>query len=215
MDDFFNQSENSMTRIGDQAPAFRSVTTQGTIYFPADYFGKWVILFSYPTDFIPESTSGLMPFANMQDDFKALNCELIGLPVARSSFIKEKMEDKGVKDMIIKFPLIEDIAFDVARKYGIIQQDNRNPKAGRTVFFIDPECMIRALIQYPISLDLNFDELKRVIIALQTENEAISLPAKSSVLTKKLMDAKKESKKYNDWLFCTRELSEEKVMNIN
>jgi len=50
MDDFFDQSENSMLRIGDQAPAFRSVTSQGTIYFPADYFGKWVILLGYSTD---------------------------------------------------------------------------------------------------------------------------------------------------------------------
>lgn len=215
MDDFLSQSENSMPRIGDYAPVFRAVTTQGTIYFPADYFGKWVILFSYPTDFITESTSGFMTFANMQGDFKALNCELIGLPVARSSAIKVKMEDKGVKDVIIKFPLIEDIAFDVAKKYGIIQSDKRNPKAVRAVFFIDPECMIRALIHYPISLDLNFEELKRVIVTLQRENEAISLPAKSSVITKKLTDAKNEGKNYNEWLFCTRELSEEKVVNVN
>lgn len=215
MDDFFDQSENSMPRIGDQAPAFRSVTTQGTIYFPADYFGKWVILFSYTNDFTPESTSGFMTFVKMHGDFKALNCELIGLPVAKSSSNKEKIEDKGMKDVIIKFPLIEDIAFDVARKYGITQPDKRNEKAVRAVFFIDPECMIRAIIYYPIFIGLNFDEMKRVIVALQTENEAISLPAKSSVITKKLMDAKKESKKYNEWLFCTRELSEEKVMNIN
>jgi peroxiredoxin 2/4 len=52
MDGFFNLGKNSIPRIGDLAPAFRSVTTQGTIYFPADYFGKWVILFCYPGDFL-------------------------------------------------------------------------------------------------------------------------------------------------------------------
>ena len=72
MDDFFNQSENSMPRIGDQAPAFRSVTKQGTIYFPADYFGKWVILFSYS----PEATSEFKNLSAVQNDFKALNCEV-------------------------------------------------------------------------------------------------------------------------------------------
>ena len=215
MDDFFDQSENSMPRIGDQAPAFRSVTTQGTIYFPADYCGKWVILFSYPTDFTSVSTSEFMAFATMHDNFKALNCELIGLPVAGLRSTNEKTEYKGMIAAKVKFPLIENNPTEVAWKYGIIQPDKSNTTAVRAVFIIDPECMIRALIHYPISLDLNFDELKRVIVALQTEDAAISLPAKSSVITKKLMDAKKESKKYNEWLFCTRELSEEKVMNVN
>jgi len=221
MDDFFDQSENSMPRIGDQAPAFRSVTTQGTIYFPSDYFGKWVILFSYPTDFTSVSTSEFMAFATMHDDFKALNCELIGLPIDRLrrqiaglSSIKEKIENKGTKDVEIKFPLIEDISIQVARKYGMIQPEKDNSKAVRAVFFIDPQCMIRAIIYYPLSLGLNFEELRRVIVALQTEDEAISLPAKSNGIAKEHMEAKAKGKRYSE-CFCTRELSLEKVMNVN
>ena len=178
MDDFFDQSENSKPRIGNQAPAFRSVTTRGTIYFPADYFGKWVILFSYLTDFTPVSTTEFRTFATMHDDFKALNCELIGLPIGGLNSIKKKIEYKGLKNVEIKFPLIEDITTEVARKYGMIRPDKSNTTAVRAIFIIDPECMIRAIIYYPLSLGLNFEEPKRVIVALQTEDTtSIAIPA--------------------------------------
>jgi len=214
-DDFFDQSENSTPRIGDQAPAFRSVTTQGTIYFPADYFGKWVILFSYPSDFTPVSNSEFMALAKLHNNFKAINCELIGLPVSGLSFIKEKIEYKGTKDIEIKFPLIEDITIQVARKYGMIQPDKNNTTAIRAVFFIDPKCMIRAIIYYPQSLGLNFEEMKRVIVTLQTENKAILHPAKSYDIAKELLETKKVAKKCYEWSFCTKELPEEKMVNVN
>lgn len=215
MDDFFDQSENSMPHIGNKAPAFRSVTTQGTIYFPADYFGKWVILFSYLTDFTLVSTSEFMAFETMQDDLKALNCELIGLPIDGLNSIKKKIEYKGLKNVEIKFPLIEDITTEVARKYGMIRPDKSNTTAVRAVFFIDPKCMIRAIMYYPLSLSLNFEELKWVIAALQTEDETISPQAKSYGIAKERIESKKEGKKCYEWSFCTKELPEEKVMNIN
>lgn len=218
LDNFFDQSENSMPRIGDQAPAFRSVTAQGTIYFPADYFGKWVILFSYPSASNPVLTSEFNEFASMYDGFKALNCDLIGLPVdsphnrmAEFSSIEEMIEYKGIKNVEIKFPLIEDIAMDVARKYGMIKID----ESKRAVFFIDPECNIRAISYYPLSLGLNVDELKRVIEVLQTEDETISPQAKSYGIAKERVETKKEGKQCYEWSFCTKELSEEKVVNIN
>ncbi len=72
----------AMPRIGDNAPAFKAVTTQGEVNFPSDYKGKWVILFSHPADFTPPvCTSEFMTFANMEAEFKELNCELIGLSI--------------------------------------------------------------------------------------------------------------------------------------
>ena len=52
-----NQTVTRMPLIGDDAPAFEAVTTQGTIHFPEDYRGKWVILFSPPADFTPVCTT--------------------------------------------------------------------------------------------------------------------------------------------------------------
>jgi peroxiredoxin (alkyl hydroperoxide reductase subunit C) len=37
-----------MPLIGDHAPAFHAVTTQGEINFPEDFRGRWVIFFSHP-----------------------------------------------------------------------------------------------------------------------------------------------------------------------
>ena len=63
---------NRMPLIGDAAPEFTAITTQGVINFPKDYEGKWVILFSHPADFTPVCTTEFMTFANMANDFKNL-----------------------------------------------------------------------------------------------------------------------------------------------
>ncbi|NQV03141.1 MAG: redoxin domain-containing protein, partial [Bacteroidia bacterium] len=70
-----------MPRIGDDVPVFKAITTQGEINFPADYKGKWVILFSHPADFTPVCTNEFITFAYMEGDFKELNCDLVGLSI--------------------------------------------------------------------------------------------------------------------------------------
>ena len=67
--------------IGDKAPAFTAETTQGTINFPDDYKGKWVIFFSHPADFTPVCTTEFMTFASMEKEFNELNAELLGLSI--------------------------------------------------------------------------------------------------------------------------------------
>ena len=70
-----NETLAAVTRIpliGEHAPAFEAETTQGKIHFPADFKGKWVILFSHPADFTPVCTTEFMTFASMQDEFRAL-----------------------------------------------------------------------------------------------------------------------------------------------
>ena len=71
----------AMPRIGDKAPEFKAITTQGEINFPGDYEGKWVILFSHPADFTPVCTSEFMTFAKREPEFNALNCQLVGLSI--------------------------------------------------------------------------------------------------------------------------------------
>ncbi|MGS0528153.1 redoxin domain-containing protein [Zobellia nedashkovskayae] len=134
----------SMPRIGDAAPEFKAVTTQGDINFRADYKGSWVILFSHPADFTPVCTSEFMTFASMEDKFNEANCKLVGLSIdglyshiAWLRTIKEKIEYKGMKNIEVTFPLIEDISMNVAKKYGMIQPNEDTTKAVRAVFFIE------------------------------------------------------------------------------
>ncbi len=220
------QNVNVMPRIGDKAPGFQAVTTQGDISFPDAYEGKWVILFSHPADFTPVCTSEFMTFATMEDEFDALNCKLVGLSVdglyshiAWLRTIKEKIEFRGMKEVEVKFPLIEDITMDIARKYGMIQPGESSTKAVRAVFYIDPKGTIRAIIYYPLSTGRNFQEIKRVLVAMQTADkygvatpadwqagDDVIVPTAGSCGTAKERMEKHEEMKCCDWFFCTKPL---------
>jgi peroxiredoxin (alkyl hydroperoxide reductase subunit C) len=126
-----------------------------------------------------------MTFASMEKQFEKANCKLAGLSVdglyshiAWLRTIKEKIEYKGMKDVEVIFQLIEDISMKVAKKYGMIQPGEDSTKAVRTAFFIDPKGIIRTIIYYPLNLGRNFDELYRILVALQTaEKFSIATPA--------------------------------------
>ena len=232
MEEIKEQEVFSMPRIGDAAPAFKAVTTQGDINFPEDYKGKWVILFSHPADFTPVCTSEFMTFATMEDKFEEANCKLVGLSIdglyshiAWLRTIKEKIEFKGMKNVGVKFPLIEDITMNVAKKYGMVQPNEDNTKAVRAVFFIDPKGIVRAIIYYPLSLGRNFDELYRVIIALKTADEFnVATPAdwhpgddvivgtagSCGTAQERMEDTEIEC---HDWFFCTKKLDKDLVLN--
>ena len=225
---------NPMPRIGDKAPAFRAVTTQGEINFPHDYTGSWVILFSHPADFTPVCTSEFMTFASMEKQFNEANCKLVGLSVdglyshiAWLRTIKEKIEYRGMKDVEVTFPLIEDITMEVSAKYGMIMPGESNTKAVRAVFVVDPAGTIRTIIYYPLSLGRNFDELYRVLIGLQTADAfSVATPADwrpgddvivptagSCGVAKERMEATDGDVVCHDWFFCTKKLDKETVLN--
>ncbi|MDD4096232.1 MAG: peroxiredoxin [Oscillospiraceae bacterium] len=213
---------NAMPLIGEAAPSFTAVTTQGVINFPDDYKGSWVILFSHPADFTPVCTTEFMTFATMADEFKALNTELIGLSVdslyAHIAWLRkiQELEWNGMKNVEVKFPLIEDIRMDVANKFGMIQPGQSNTQAVRAVFIIDPTGKIRTILYYPLSMGRNFDEIKRIILALQKADEDkvatpanwrpgddVIIPTAGSCGTAKVrMEDKSDDKYCLDWFMC-------------
>ncbi len=215
--------EFRMPLIGDPAPSFKAKTTQGDISFPEDFKGKWIILFSHPADFTPVCTTEFMTFASMQDEFEKLNTQLIGLSVdsiyshiAWLRTIQEKIEYKGMKNVEVKFPLIEDISMNVANKFGMIQPNVSTTQAVRAVFVIDPKAVIRTILYYPASTGRNFDEIKRIIIALQKADaeqiatpadwrpgEDVIIPPAGSCGTAKDRMSDKDGDKYClDWFMC-------------
>ncbi len=171
--------------IGEPAPSFTAKTTQGDIHFPKDYKGSWVVFFSHPADFTPVCTTEFMTFASMQDDFAKRNCKLVGLSIdsiyahiAWLRTIKEKIEYKGMKDVEVTFPVIEDLTMDVAKAFGMLQPGASNTQAVRAVFMIDPKGIIRAILYYPLSNGRNMDEVMRLLIAMQTSDEyGVATPA--------------------------------------
>lgn len=180
-----NNNNWRMPRIGDQAPEFRAMTTKGKLNFPGDYKGYWKILFSHPADFTPVCTTEFIAFAKMQEEFDKLNTKLVGLSVDSLSShiawvrnIKEKIEWEGNKNVDIDFPIVVDLSKNVSTLYGMIMPGESNNACVRAVFFIDPTDKIRAIIYYPLVLGRNFDEIKRVIIGLQTADaHDVAMPA--------------------------------------
>ncbi|SDI53058.1 peroxiredoxin [Winogradskyella thalassocola] len=223
----------TMPRIGDKAPEFKAVTTQGGINYPSDYKGKWSILFSHPADFTPVCTSEFMTFAHLEEKFEKANCSLIGLSIdglyshiAWLRTIKDKIEFNGMKNIEVKFPLIEDISMEVAKKYGMIQPGESKTQAVRAVFFVDPNEIVRAIIYYPLSLGRNFDELYRALIAMQTADkfnvatpadwnpgdDVIVSPAGSCGVAEERMSST-EGLDCKDWFFCTKKLDKDLVLD--
>jgi len=231
--DYQEKQVVSMPRIGDKAPEFKAVTTQGKVSFPSDYSGEWVILFSHPADFTPVCTSEFMTFAHLEDKFTKANCKLVGLSIdglyshiAWLRTIKDKIKFNGMKNIEVKFPLIEDITMNVAKKYGMIQPGESETQAVRAVFFIDPKGKIRAIIYYPLSLGRNFDEIYRALIAMQVADkhavatpadwtpgdDVIISPAGSCGVAEERM-ASAEELECDDWFFCTKKMDKEAVLD--
>lgn len=216
--------ENRMPLIGDKAPAFKAVTTQGEINFPEDYKGKWVILFSHPADFTPVCTTEFMTFGSMMEEFKAINTELVGLSVdsiySHIAWLR-KIQELTWKDKAhieVKFPLIEDIKMEAASKYGMIQPSQSTTQAVRAVFIIDPNGVIRTILYYPISTGRNFSEIKRIVLALQkADKDACATPADwqpgddvivptagSCGVAKERVESNDPSQYCLDWFMCFR-----------
>ncbi|MBE9488643.1 MAG: peroxiredoxin [Bacteroidetes bacterium] len=222
--------QQPMPRLGERAPEFKAMTTNGLMNFPEDYKGKWVILFSHPADFTPVCTSEFMTFASRQEEFRELNCEIVGLSIdglfSHIAWLRSigNLQYNGIKNVTPKFPVIDDVSMNVARKYGMIQPKQGLTQAVRAVFFIDPEGILKAMIYYPLSLGRNFDEIKRVIVALKTTEEfKVSTPADWQpgmpvILGAPLTTAGAEERMIKkgddcqDWYFCTRKLDEKTIM---
>lgn len=159
------------------APDFSANTTHGPRSL-ADYKGKWLVLFSHPSDFTPVCTTEFIGFARHAAQFAALNCELLGLSIdsvfSHIAWVRSIEEKFGVE---IPFPIIEDLSMDVARSYGMIQPGASDTSAVRATFMIDPESRVRAMIYYPMSNGRAVDEILRLLIALQTsDREKIATP---------------------------------------
>jgi len=171
-----NQSETQKTdqpqiaRIDALAPDFMARTTQGEIRL-SDYRGGWLLFFSHPADFTPVCTSEFIALQKFKPQFEALNCALLGLSIdslyAHLAWVKDIEARFGLK---ITFPIIEDISMAVGRLYGMIDDQSVTSAAVRSVYFIDPDGYIRAMIHYPMNVGRSVSELLRVLQALQTSD---------------------------------------------
>jgi alkyl hydroperoxide reductase subunit AhpC len=164
--------------LGDVAPDFEAMTTDGKIKFH-DWIGDdWVIFFSHPADYTPVCTTELGYTAKLKDEFKKRGAKAIALsvdPIAdHHTWIKDIEETQNVK---MNFPIIADESREVSTLYQMIHP-NADPKVTvRAVYIIDPNKKIRATFTYPPSAGRNFNEVLRLLDSLQlTDGYKVATP---------------------------------------
>ncbi|HVZ49665.1 MAG TPA: peroxiredoxin [Gemmatimonadaceae bacterium] len=175
-------------RINDEAPNFTAETTQGTITFH-DWIGDgWAVLFSHPKDFTPVCTTELGMVAKLSPEFQKRNAKVIGLSVDPVSGHEKWARDiEETQGAAVNFPMIGDPQLKVAKLYDMLPADagdtceGRTPvnnQTVRTVFIIGPDKKVRLTLQYPMSAGRNFDEILRVLDAMQLSARfPVSTPA--------------------------------------
>lgn len=164
--------------IGDTAPDFEAVTTEGTIRFHDYIDGKWAVLFSHPKNFTPVCTTELGYTAKLKDKFDARGVVVMGLSVDdigdHDQWAKDIEETQGTA---LNFPLIADKDRKVATLYDMIHPNASDTMTVRTVFVIGPDKKVKMSLNYPASTGRNFDEILRVIDSLQlTAKHKVATP---------------------------------------
>lgn len=207
----------SMPILGEKAPEFEAVTTQGTIKL-SDYKGKWVVLFSHPADFTPVCTTEFMAFSAVAEELEALNVQLLGLSIdsvhSHLAWVRNVQEKMGVT---IPFPIIADLDMKVAKAYGMLHPGQSSTATVRTVFFIDPEGIMRAMLYYPLSNGRYIPEIIRLIKSLQaTDRYGVATPANWQPGDKVVVPPPKNAKEMarrldegyecKDWYLCFKEI---------
>ncbi|HXE76319.1 MAG TPA: peroxiredoxin [Candidatus Xenobia bacterium] len=174
-------------RINDEAPNFTAETTHGPINFHEWIGDGWAILFSHPKDFTPVCTTELGYMAKLQEEFRKRNCKVIGLSVDRVEDHKKwKADIEETQGARVDYPLIGDPELKVAKLYDMLPADagtscdGRTPADNatvRTVFVIGPDKKIKLMLSYPMSTGRNFDEVLRVLDAMQlTAKHQVATP---------------------------------------
>jgi peroxiredoxin (alkyl hydroperoxide reductase subunit C) len=165
--------------IGDHVPNFDVETTKGHIRFH-DWIGdSWVFFFSHPADFTPVCTTEMGRTAQLADEFARRNVKPLGLSTDTVSEHLKWIDDvNDTQNTILEFPIIADPLGKIAKLYDMIHPGEDTTEAIRSVFIIDPKQKLRLTMTYPMNVGRNFDEILRVIDALQlADAKKIATPA--------------------------------------
>lgn len=166
-------------RLGDEAPDFKADTTDGPIDFYDWKQGAWAVFFSHPADFTPVCTTELGATAGLRGEFDQRNVKAIAISVDSVSDHKAWAGDIGeITGNALNFPIIADPDRTVSNLYDMLHPNAGDTSTVRSVFIIDPANKVRLTLTYPKSVGRNFNEILRVIDALQlTDKATVATPA--------------------------------------
>ena len=169
-------------RLGDVAPDFTAESSVGKINFYEYQGSSWVVLFSHPGDFTPVCTTELGTVAKLLPEFNKRNTKVIGLSIDPVSKHVEWIKDiNETQNCTVTYPVIADDDKTVSLLYGMLSPNSAptyDKMTVRSVFIIDPNHKVRLIFTYPAATGRNFDEILRVLDALQlTDSHRVATPA--------------------------------------
>ena len=218
------ETKINMPLLGDDFPELKVQTTHGPMNIPGDLKGQWFVLFSHPADFTPVCTTEFYGMQKRLEKFKELGAEVIGLSIdqvfSHLKWMEWIKENLGIE---VEFPVIADDRGSVAEALGMIPQGAS--ATARAVFIVDPKGIIRAIVYYPAEVGRDWDEILRVLKALQTSDaNGVALPhkwpeneliidrvivppagTKNAIEEREKTEASGEIECY-DWWFCHKKL---------
>lgn len=214
------EHEFNMPLLGDSFPELEVQTTHGKMTLPVDFRGKWFVLFSHPADFTPVCTTEFVAFQKRFEEFKKMDCGLVGMSVDQVfSHMKWVEWIKEELDVKIEYPIIA--ANDaIALRLGMLHP-GKGANTVRAVFIVDPKGVVRLIMYYPQEVGRNMDEVVRAVKALQISDKQGAVPAgwpdneliKDRIIVSPAKDVKTarerlEDKKLKcfDWWFCHKPL---------
>ena len=155
-------------RLGDTAPNFSAMTTEGQIMFHEWLGDKWGILFSHPADFTPVCTTELGMVSKLKDEFDKRNTRVIGLSVDPVESHHEWINDiNETQNTTVNFPMIADENKYVSSLYDMIHPNADDKLTVRSVFIVGPDKKIKLTLTYPASTGRDFNEILRALDSLQ------------------------------------------------
>ena len=166
-------------RLGDIAPNFKAMTTEGEIDF-YEYLGDgWGILFSHPADYTPVCTTELGKTALLKMEFAKRNVKVLAVSVdPLDKHFGWRSDINETQNCSVDFPIIADESREVANLYDMIHPNASETTTVRSLFIIGPDKKVKLMITYPASTGRNFNEVLRVVDSLQlTASFSVATPA--------------------------------------
>ena len=176
---FTSSQTSALPGLGSAAPEFSCESTHGDVSLRSGPPGSWTLLLSHPADHTPVCTTELGAAARLHDEFAARNVRVLALSVdSLMDHVKWQTDIEEIYNTKVTFPILSDVDRRIATRFGLIHRFESHDMMVRAAIIIDPEFRIRLVQVYPISVGRSFEELLRVIDALQmADKHGIVTPA--------------------------------------
>jgi len=163
--------------VGKQAPDFTApaVLGDGTIVdsyeFSKETKGKYVAIVFYPLDFTFVCPSELIALDHRVAAFKERGVEVLAVSIdshfTHNAWRNTPVNNGGIGP--VKYTMVADISHAIAQAYDVEKEGF--PVAYRGTFLIDTQGVVRHQVVNDLPLGRNFDELLRMVDALQFHEE--------------------------------------------